>query len=109
MKGNADDQEQRVWTMKERWYMQFQRRWQKSITLVRPNCMLRLPHVTGCHTWSWFQRKSLSTGFFTEASISVSISGNPQTGNEMLQALGFGDRLTRERNFSSLKTALLGF
>lgn len=45
MRGNADDQEQRAWVMKERWYMHFQRRWQKSIKLVRPNCTVKLPHM----------------------------------------------------------------
>ena len=82
--------------------MHFQRRWEKSIKLVRPNCM-KLRHMV------LVPEKSLSTGFFTEANISVLISGNPQTGNEMLQALGFGDRLTREIHFNSLKIALLGF
>ena len=31
--------------MKERWSMHFQRRWQKSIKLVRPNCTVKLPYM----------------------------------------------------------------
>lgn len=83
--------------------MHFQRRRKKSLKLVRPNCTLKLRHTV------LVPEKSLPTGFFTEANISVLISGNPQRGNEMLQALGFGDRLTREIHFNSLKIALLGF
>lgn len=83
--------------------MHFQRRWKKSLKLVRPNCTLKLRHTV------LVPEKSLPTGFFTEANISVLISGNPQRGNEMLQALGFGDWLTREIHFNSLKIALLGF
>ena len=68
--------------------------------LGRPSCMVRLMAQSHCSG-----EKAFAMGFFTEANVSASVSGNPKTGNKMLQALGSGDRLMRAINFNNLKIA----
>lgn len=72
---------------------------ENSVRLVRPGYTRRLMCT------AIVPEKRLTVGFLTEANISVSVSGNPKTGNKMLQALGFGDRLMRQRTFNNLKIA----
>lgn len=91
------DREIRV--MKEKRQMHFLRRCENGNRLVSSSCTLRLMHRV------IVPEKRLAMGFFTEANVSASISGNPKTGNKMLQALSFGDRLMREINFNNLKIA----